>query len=157
MINCWLPRKRCKQTVPWQQYFGNNVLFPDTKSWITSERITTQNNNNKSDRLCCLVVRVPGYRARGLGSIPGASGEIVGLERGPLSLVSTIEELLERKSSVSSLESRAVGICYADYVAPSIHKSWHRLRRQADSRTQVTKFFKYNKSALLETAYPYHT
>jgi hypothetical protein len=30
--------------------------------------------------------------------------EVVGLERGPLSLVSTIEELLERKSSGSGLE-----------------------------------------------------
>jgi hypothetical protein len=30
----------------------------------------------------------------------------VGLERGPLSLVSTIEELLERKSSSSGLENR---------------------------------------------------
>jgi hypothetical protein len=29
----------------------------------------------------------------------------MGLERGPLSLVSTIEELLERKSSGSGLES----------------------------------------------------
>jgi hypothetical protein len=33
----------------------------------------------------------------------------VGLERGPLSLVSTIEELLERKSSGSSLERREHG------------------------------------------------
>jgi hypothetical protein len=33
----------------------------------------------------------------------------VGLERGPLSLVSTAEELLERKSSDSSLESREYG------------------------------------------------
>jgi hypothetical protein len=31
--------------------------------------------------------------------------EVVGLERGPLSLVSTIEELFERKSSGSSLET----------------------------------------------------
>jgi hypothetical protein len=46
------------------------------------------------DRLCGLVVRVPDYR------------EIVGLERGPLSLVSTIEELLERKSSCFGLEIR---------------------------------------------------
>jgi hypothetical protein len=30
----------------------------------------------------------------------------VGLERGPLSLVSTIEELLDRKISVSGLETR---------------------------------------------------
>jgi hypothetical protein len=35
--------------------------------------------------------------------------EVVGLEGGPLSLVSTIEELLERKSSVSGLENRDYG------------------------------------------------
>jgi hypothetical protein len=43
------------------------------------------------------------------------------LERGPLSLVSTIEGLLERKSSGSGLESREygpVGIRHADHVAP---------------------------------------
>jgi hypothetical protein len=33
----------------------------------------------------------------------------VGLERGPLSLVSTIEELLDRKSSGSGLESGDYG------------------------------------------------
>jgi hypothetical protein len=60
-----------------------------------------------SDRLCGLVVRVPSYRIRG----PGFDSrryqifcEVVGLERGPLSLVSTIEELLGRNSSSSSLE-----------------------------------------------------
>jgi hypothetical protein len=35
--------------------------------------------------------------------------EVVGLERGPLSLVSTIEELLERKNSGSGLENREYG------------------------------------------------
>jgi hypothetical protein len=42
------------------------------------------------------------------------------LERGPLSLVSTLEELLERKSSCSGLEieNTAVGIRRADNVAP---------------------------------------
>jgi hypothetical protein len=42
------------------------------------------------------VVRVPGYRFKGQGSIPGATGKekVVGLERGPLSLVSTTEQLL---------------------------------------------------------------
>jgi hypothetical protein len=35
--------------------------------------------------------------------------EVVGLERGPLSLVSTIEELLERKSSGSGVEMRDYG------------------------------------------------
>jgi hypothetical protein len=35
--------------------------------------------------------------------------EVVGLERGPLSLMNTIEELLGRKSSGSDLESREYG------------------------------------------------
>jgi hypothetical protein len=54
------------------------------------------------------VVRVLGYRSGGPGSIPGTtrfSGKkkkerkktVMGLERGPLSLVSTTEELLDRK------------------------------------------------------------
>jgi hypothetical protein len=51
------------------------------------------------DRLCGLVVRVLGYRSGGPGSIPGTTTKkkVVGLERGPLSLVSTTEELLDRK------------------------------------------------------------
>jgi hypothetical protein len=51
------------------------------------------------DRLCGLVVRVLGYRSGGPGPIPGTTRKkrVVGLERGPLSLVSTTEELLERK------------------------------------------------------------
>jgi hypothetical protein len=57
------------------------------------------------DRLCCLVVRVLGYRFGGPGSIPGTTRfsekkngkQVVGLERDPLSLVSTTEELLDKK------------------------------------------------------------
>jgi hypothetical protein len=51
------------------------------------------------DRLCALVVRVLGYRSGGLGSIPGITRKkkVAGLERGPLSLVSSTEELLDRK------------------------------------------------------------
>jgi hypothetical protein len=48
------------------------------------------------DRLCGLVVRVLGYRSGGPGSIPGTTKKM-GLERGPLSLVSTTEEVLDRK------------------------------------------------------------
>jgi hypothetical protein len=55
------------------------------------------------------VVRVSGYRSRG----PGLDSrrfqillEAVGLERGPLSLVRTIKELLGRKSSGSGLKNR---------------------------------------------------
>jgi hypothetical protein len=51
------------------------------------------------DRLCGLVVRVLGYRSGGPGSILGTTRKknIVGLKRGPLSLVNTTEELLDRK------------------------------------------------------------
>jgi hypothetical protein len=62
-----------------------------------------------TDRLCGLVVRVSGYRSRGPGfySRPyQIFWEVRGLERGPLSLMITIEELLDWKSSVSGLENR---------------------------------------------------
>ena len=52
----------------------------------------------KNDRLCGLVVRVSGYRCRGLGFDSRRYqifSVVVGLERGPLSLVRSIEELLE--------------------------------------------------------------
>jgi hypothetical protein len=57
----------------------------------------------------------------------------VGLERGPLSLVSTTEELLDRKVAVpvQKTDNTAVGIHHADHVAPSIRISWQSLRRQA--------------------------
>jgi hypothetical protein len=55
---------------------------------------------------------------------------VVGLERGPLSLVSETEELLDRKvaTPVYKTENTAVGIRHADHVAPSIRKSWQSLR-----------------------------
>jgi hypothetical protein len=78
-----------------------------------------------------LVVRVFGYRSRG----PGFDSrryqifrEVMGLERGPLSLVRITEELLEWKRSGSgSRKSRltAVGIRCADHSTPSIRKIWH--------------------------------
>jgi hypothetical protein len=41
---------------------------------------------------------VIGYRSGGPGSIPGTTKKkVVGLERGPFSLVSTTEEILDRK------------------------------------------------------------
>jgi hypothetical protein len=51
------------------------------------------------------VVRVPGYRSGGPGSIPSTTKfsekkrkkTVVDLERGALSLVSTTEELIDRK------------------------------------------------------------
>jgi hypothetical protein len=62
--------------------------------------------------LCGLVVRVPACTTRG----PGYDSrryqsfwEVVGLKRGPLSRVSTIEELLGKNSSGSGLENREYG------------------------------------------------
>jgi hypothetical protein len=51
------------------------------------------------DRICSLVVKSSWLQIRGgPGTIPGTTREkkVVGLERGPLSLVSTTEELLDR-------------------------------------------------------------
>ena len=56
--------------------------------------------NKWSDRLCGLVVTVYGYRYRGPGFDPRRYQifwVVVGLERGSLSLVRSIEELLEWK------------------------------------------------------------
>jgi hypothetical protein len=52
----------------------------------------------------------------------------VGLERGPLSLLSTIEELLERESSHTGLENRVYGRRGSVTLTschPCIRKSWH--------------------------------
>jgi hypothetical protein len=51
----------------------------------------------------------------------------LGLRRGPLSLVSTTQELLESKSSCPGLETKitGIGIRHADHMALSTRKSWH--------------------------------
>jgi hypothetical protein len=74
--------------------------------------------------------------------------EVVGLERGPLSLVSTIEELLERKSSGSGLESRDYGrrdplhcTLYPQKLALISPTSGGRSVGIVSSRTQAREFF----------------
>jgi hypothetical protein len=59
-----------------------------------------------TDNLCGLMVKVSGYRSRGSGFDSHSYQifwEVGGLERGPHSLVRTIEELLEWKSRGSGL------------------------------------------------------
>jgi hypothetical protein len=78
----------------------------------------------------------------------------VGLERGPLSLVSTTEELLDRKVAalVYKTKNKAVGIRHADHVAHSIRKmlvitsptSGGRSVGIVRSRTQTMEFFFFN-------------
>jgi hypothetical protein len=66
-----------------------------------------------------LQIRRPGFDSRHYQK------KIVDLERGPLSLVTTTEELLDRKVAdpVQKTENTAVGIRHADHVAPpSIRK-----------------------------------
>jgi hypothetical protein len=65
-----------------------------------------------------LQIRRPGFDSRHYQN----KKIIVGLEWGPLSLVSTTEELLGRKSSGYG---RAIWIRHADHMAPSIQKSCH--------------------------------
>jgi hypothetical protein len=107
-----------------------------------------------SYRLCGLVVRVPGYRSRG----PGFDSrryqilwEAVGLERGPLSLVRIIEELLEWKSSGSSLENRDYGLgdpllwalesLYQLKLALTSPAGWCRSVSIVRLQTKTTEFF----------------
>jgi hypothetical protein len=76
--------------------------------------------------------------------------EVVGLERGPLSLVSTIEELLERKSRGPGLENREYGFrdpslwphgsLYPQKLALTSPTSGGRLVGIVLSRTQATEF-----------------
>jgi hypothetical protein len=82
--------------------------------------------------------------------------EVVGLERGPPSLVCTIEELLERKSSGSGLENRKYGrrnpslwprgTLYPQKLALSSPTSGRRSVGIFRSRTQATEFVPFFKS-----------
>jgi hypothetical protein len=77
------------------------ILFWNSNKLICTRTPTSDNSQDSNlifmricniyDRLCGLVVRVLGYRSGGPGSIPSTirKKNIVGLERGALSLVST--------------------------------------------------------------------
>jgi hypothetical protein len=82
------------------------------------------------DQGSCLQIQRSGFESRRYQIF----WEVVGLKRGPLSLVSTIQELLGRKSSGSGLENREYGRRDPPRWprdTPSIRWSWHKLRRQA--------------------------
>jgi hypothetical protein len=75
------------------------------------------------------------------------------LERGPLSLVSAIEELLGRNSSSSGLESRygprdllrlPRGTLYPQKLTPASPTSGGRPVRIVSSRTQATEFIYFS-------------
>jgi hypothetical protein len=100
------------------------------------------------------VVRAPGYRPRDLGFDSWRYQifrEVVGLERGPLGLVSKIEELLGRKSSGSCLGSREYGLrdpsrwprgtLYLQKLALTSPTSGGGSVRILRSQTQAAEFF----------------
>jgi hypothetical protein len=72
-----------------------------------------------SDQSSWIQIRRPGFDSRHY-----QKKKVMGLERGPISLVSTTEELLDRKvaAPVYKTENMTVGISHADHVAPSISK-----------------------------------
>jgi hypothetical protein len=96
--NCWI----------WlfnPMWFGSTLLKPLWRHIVTSIWITRSIFHHWPS----LWPRVPGYRSRGPSSNPGTTRffwEVGSLERGPLSLLSTIKEVLKRKISVSGLENR---------------------------------------------------
>jgi hypothetical protein len=119
----------------------------DLVSW------TVQNGYVSIKHLCGLVVIVPRYRSKG----PGFDSqryqsfwEVVGLERGPLSLLSTIEKLLGTKSSGSGLESLYYGhgdpLCwqrdthYLQKLALTSLTSGDLLVGMVRSKTEATEF-----------------
>jgi hypothetical protein len=92
--------------------------------------------------------------------------EVVGLERGPFSLVSTTEELLERKSSGSGLESREhgrrdpsrwpQGSLYPQKLPLTSPTSGCRSAGIVFSRTQATEF-RFSFSCVSVLLPPYGT
>jgi hypothetical protein len=105
-----------------------------------------------SDLLCGIVATVLGYRSGGTGSIPSTTRKkVVGLERGPLSLVSTTEELLDRKVASPVKKNREYGrrdpshwprgTLYPQKLAITSPTSGGRSVGIVRSRTQTMKFF----------------
>jgi hypothetical protein len=103
-----------------------------------------------TDRLCGLMVRVPGYRSSGPGFVSRCYHifwEVVGLERGPFSLVSITEKLLEWKSRGSGFRKpklTAVAIHCADHATSSARnfadkrRSLGRYSSLADKATELS-------------------
>jgi hypothetical protein len=102
-----------KRPVPARKCPCRNWSLREVQGVLENDlQLNIQNKHPKSctiDRLCgqnsWLQIQRPGFDSRHYQ----IWWEVVGLERGPLSLVNTIEELLGRKNSGSSLENREYG------------------------------------------------
>jgi hypothetical protein len=124
LLSLTLPARSWQLSGRWEPWIHRTQLLLLSHTWRV---VINASVAYLLGRLCGLVVRVLGYRSGGLGSIPGTTKkkkEKVGLERSPLSLVTTTEELFDRKvaAPVWKAENTAVGIRHADHVASSIRK-----------------------------------
>jgi hypothetical protein len=119
----------------------NTLYQPDLRRYLNFKRPPLWSSGQSS----WLQIRRPGFDSRHYQK------KVVDLERGPLSLVSTTEELLDGKvaAPVYKTENTAVGIRHADHVTPSIRKtlaitsptSGGRSVGIVLSRTQTMEFF----------------
>jgi hypothetical protein len=112
------------------------------------------------DCLCGLVVRVPDHRSRDPRFDFGPyqiSWKVVGLERGPLSLVSITEELLEWKSSGSGSRKQrltALAIRCADHATSSIADMRQTLGRYSSLADFLNVSNHSNRTMALESSHP---
>jgi hypothetical protein len=91
---------------------GFASFLPAATHGSVPQRLNSFINSTIEQQAQCNKHWVPGYRSWGPGfdsRLYQIFWEVLGLERGPLSLVGIIEELLEWKSSGSGLENRING------------------------------------------------
>jgi hypothetical protein len=111
-VQSWDSKPRQKGLTDWPNFGCSLTVIPQSVWWLAGRMRGRDSNSGTCkiffDRLCGLVVSVPCYRYRG----PGFDSrryqilwEVVGLERGPLSLVRIIEELFQGNSG-SGIENR---------------------------------------------------
>jgi hypothetical protein len=104
------------QSLPSKESICHNICHPwvviNLKHNLIPNTILKMVMCLEKDRLCGLMVRVPGYRSRGLEFDSRRYQifcEVVGPKRGSLSPVSKIEEPLGRNNSASGLENGEYG------------------------------------------------
>jgi hypothetical protein len=104
-----LPKRRLRLLTDYSALYPRRQNFSNHKVFGNFEEIITCITRGRpplwsSDQSSWLQIQMSGFDSR-----HNQVFWVVSLERGPLSLVSTIEELLERESSCSGLENREYG------------------------------------------------